>query len=104
MLVDIVECGLAPIYICNLSEDRVGYMAAPEKHSRTRGSIPSADTRQARHARRCAASTVHGDIATASRRRCRRSIRVRYFQKYGENAWAGVKGYLDACADAAATP
>jgi hypothetical protein len=24
--------------------------------------------------------------------------------EYGENAWAGVKGYLDACADAAAAP
>jgi hypothetical protein len=27
-----------------------------------------------------------------------------FFVKYGENAWAGVKGYLDACADAAAAP
>jgi hypothetical protein len=27
-----------------------------------------------------------------------------YFRKYGENTWAGVKGYLDACTDAAATP
>jgi chorismate synthase len=24
--------------------------------------------------------------------------------KYGENAWASVKGYVDACADAAAAP
>lgn len=27
-----------------------------------------------------------------------------YFQKYGENAWAAVKGYLDAVADTAAAP
>ncbi len=27
-----------------------------------------------------------------------------YFRKYGENLWAGVKGYLDAVADAAAAP
>jgi hypothetical protein len=27
-----------------------------------------------------------------------------YFQKYGENAWAGVKGYLDAITDAAVAP
>ena len=27
-----------------------------------------------------------------------------YFQKYGENLWAAVKGYLDAVADAAAGP
>ncbi len=27
-----------------------------------------------------------------------------FFMKYGENVWAGVKGYLDACADAAAAP
>jgi hypothetical protein len=29
---------------------------------------------------------------------------VPYFQKYGENAWAGVKEYLDAVTDAAAAP
>jgi hypothetical protein len=27
-----------------------------------------------------------------------------YFQKYGENAWAAVKGYLDAISDTAAAP
>ena len=27
-----------------------------------------------------------------------------YFRKYGENAWAAVKGYLDAVTDAAAAP
>jgi hypothetical protein len=27
-----------------------------------------------------------------------------FFMKYGENAWAAVKGYLDACADEAAAP
>jgi hypothetical protein len=27
-----------------------------------------------------------------------------FFQKDGENAWAAVKGYLDACTDAAAAP
>jgi hypothetical protein len=27
-----------------------------------------------------------------------------YFQKYGNNSWAAVKGYLDACTDAAAAP
>jgi len=27
-----------------------------------------------------------------------------YFQKYGENVWAGVKGYLDAVTNAAAAP
>ena len=27
-----------------------------------------------------------------------------YFVRYGENAWAGVRGYLDAVAAAAATP
>jgi hypothetical protein len=27
-----------------------------------------------------------------------------YFQKYGENVWAAVKGYLDALADSAAAP
>jgi hypothetical protein len=27
-----------------------------------------------------------------------------YFQKYGDNLWAAVKGLLDAVADAAAAP
>ena len=27
-----------------------------------------------------------------------------YFQKYGDNAWAAVKGYLDEVTDAAAAP
>ena len=27
-----------------------------------------------------------------------------YFVKYGQNSWAAVKGYLDACADTAAKP
>jgi len=27
-----------------------------------------------------------------------------YFMKYGENAWAAIKGYVDACVDAAADP
>jgi hypothetical protein len=27
-----------------------------------------------------------------------------YFQKYGDNLWAAVKGYLDAVAEAAAVP
>ena len=32
------------------------------------------------------------------------SIRGRFFVKYGENTWAGMKGYLDAVADSAAAP
>ena len=44
------------------------------------------------------------DIADSVRKTLPTIDPTPYFQKYGENAWAGVKGYLDACTDAAAAP
>ena len=44
------------------------------------------------------------DIADNSRKAIDTVDPTPYFQKYGENTWAGVKAYLDAVADSAAAP
>jgi hypothetical protein len=44
------------------------------------------------------------DIAASSRTALDTVDPTPYFIKYGENTWAGVRGYLDAVAAAAATP
>jgi hypothetical protein len=48
--------------------------------------------------------TYMSDIADSVRKTLPTVDPTPYFQKYGENAWAGVRGYLDACTDAAAAP
>ena len=106
MLVDIVNSGWAPVYICNLTEDVVGYMAAPEKalaypwkhfiggHLGRLGTRDDVILHQ----------QYMADIADSVRKTLPTVDPTPYFQKYGENAWAGVRGYLDACTDAAAAP
>ena len=106
MLVDIVNPGWAPIYICNLSEDVPGYMASTEKALAYKwkhfigGHLGRLGTRED--------VTLHQqymtDIADSVRKTLPTVDPTPYFQKYGENAWAGVKAYLDACTDAAAAP
>ena len=44
------------------------------------------------------------DISESSRRAIDTVDPTRYFVKYGENAWAAVKGYLDEIAATAAAP
>jgi hypothetical protein len=44
------------------------------------------------------------DIADSIRKTLPTVDPTPYFAKYGENNWAGVKAYLDACTDAAAAP
>jgi glyoxylase-like metal-dependent hydrolase (beta-lactamase superfamily II) len=106
MLVDIVNAGWAPVYLVNLTEDVPGYIEAaatalsyPWKHLisghlgrlATRGDV-----------------TVHqqylDDIAANVRAALGTVDPTPYFQKYGENSWAAVKGYLDAVTDRAAAP
>ena len=52
--------------------------------------------------------TVHqqyiADIEAGARTALATVDPIPYFQKYGENLWAAVRGYLDAVADAAAAP
>jgi glyoxylase-like metal-dependent hydrolase (beta-lactamase superfamily II) len=106
MLVDIVNPGWVPIYIANLTEDIPGYIEAPANALAYRwkhfigGHLGRLGTRDD--------VTVHqqymADIDASVRRALDTLDPTPYFQKYGENVWAGVKGYLDALADTAAAP
>jgi glyoxylase-like metal-dependent hydrolase (beta-lactamase superfamily II) len=106
MLVDIANCGWAPVYICNLSEDIVGYVEAPAhalaypwKHY-IGGHLGRIGTRDD--------VTLHqqymADLSDSIRTALDTLDPTPYFQRHGENAWAGVKGYLDALSDTAAAP
>ena len=106
MLVDIVNAGWVPVYVSNLTEDVVGYMAAPAKalaypwKHMISGHLGRLATRDD--------VILHQqymtDIADSVRKTLPTVDPTPYFQKYGENAWAGVRGYLDACTVAAAAP
>lgn len=106
MLVDIVNPGWAPLYQSNLTEDVQGYLAAPAialdypwKYF-IGGHMGRLGTRED--------ITLHqqymDDIAASSRRALDSVDPTPYFIRYGENVWAGVRGYLDAITAAAATP
>jgi hypothetical protein len=106
MLVDIVLPGWAPFYGINLSEDVPGYMNAPAtalsypwKHL-IAGHLGRLGTRDD--------VTLHqqyiADIEAGARSALGTVDPTPYFQKYGDNLWAAVKGYLDAMAVAAAGP
>jgi glyoxylase-like metal-dependent hydrolase (beta-lactamase superfamily II) len=106
MLVDIVLPGWAPFYGINLSEDVPGYMAAPAaalsypwKHL-IAGHLGRLGTRDD--------VTLHqqyiADIEAGARTALATVDPTPYFQKYGENLWAAVRGFLDAVADTAAAP
>ncbi len=106
MLIDIVNPGWAPVYISNLTEDVPGYVAAPAtalnypwKHY-IGGHLGRLGTRDD--------VTLHqqymADIDASVRATLPKIDPTPFFQKYGENSWAAVKGLLDACTDAAAAP
>ena len=106
MLIDIVNPGWAPIYTSNLSEDIPGYVEAPAnalayswKHfiGGHNGRLGTRDD-----------VTLHqqymADIADNSRKAIGTVDPTPYFQKYGENTWAAIKGYLDEVTRVAAAP
>jgi glyoxylase-like metal-dependent hydrolase (beta-lactamase superfamily II) len=106
MLIDIVNPGWAPIYHSNLTEDIPGYLEAPAnalayswKHyiGGHNGRLGTRDD-----------VTLHqqymADIADNSRKAIDTVDPTPYFQKYGENAWAAVRGYLDEVTRVAAAP
>ena len=106
MLVDIVNCGWAPVYISNLTEDIPGYIEAPAnalaypwKHY-VGGHLGRLGTRDD--------VTLHqqymADLSDSIRTAIDTVDPTPYFVRYGENSWAAVKGYLDALADSAAAP
>jgi glyoxylase-like metal-dependent hydrolase (beta-lactamase superfamily II) len=106
MLVDIVNPGWAPVYLSNLTEDIPGYLQAPAaalsypwKHfiGGHLGRLGSRDDVRLHQ-------QYMADIAASVRTSLPTIDPTPYFQKYGENTWAAVKGYLDAVTDAAAAP
>jgi len=106
MLIDIVNAGWAPVYICNLTEDVQGYLGAPAKalaypwkhfiggHLGRLGTRDDVDLHQ----------RYMADIDASVRKTLPTIDPTPYFQKYGNNMWAAVKGYLDECTEAAAAP
>jgi glyoxylase-like metal-dependent hydrolase (beta-lactamase superfamily II) len=106
MLVDIVNAGWVPIYNLNLSEDVPGYLQAPAtalSYPWTHfigGHLGRLGTRDdiSLHQQYIA------DIQAGAREALGTVDPTPYFQRYGENVWAGVQGYLDAVTDAAAAP
>jgi glyoxylase-like metal-dependent hydrolase (beta-lactamase superfamily II) len=106
MLIDIVNVGWAPFAVANLSEDIPGFIEAPAKALTypwkhfIGGHLGKLGTRDD--------VTLHqqymADIVDNVKRAISTVDPTRYFQKYGENAWAGVKGYLDEVTETAAAP
>jgi len=106
MFIDVVNAGWVPIYNTNLSEDVPGYMATPS----TALSYPWTHFISG-HLGRLATRDdvgVHqsyiADIEASAREALATVNPVPYFVAGGENAWAGVKGYLDAVTERAAAP
>ena len=106
VLIDIVNVRWAPFGIVNLSEDIPGFIEAPAtalsypwKHF-IGGHLGRLGTRDDvnLHQRYMA------DIDASVRKTLPTIDPTPYFQKYGDNAWAGVKGYLDEITDVAAAP
>jgi glyoxylase-like metal-dependent hydrolase (beta-lactamase superfamily II) len=106
MLVDIVNPGWAPVYLSNLTEDIPGYLQAPAnalsypwKHfiGGHLGRLGNRDDVRLHQ-------QYMADIDASVRTSLPTVDPTPYFQKYGENVWAAVKGLLDATAAAAAAP
>jgi hypothetical protein len=106
MLIDIVNPGWAPVYLSNLTEDIPGYVQAPATALTYRwrhfigGHLGRLGTRDDVRLHQ----QYMADIVASVRTSLPTVDPTPYFQKYGENSWAAVKGYLDAVTDTAAAP
>ena len=106
MLVDVVNPGWVPIYNLNLTEDVPGYLDAPGialsyewshylgGHLGRLGTREDISTHQA----------YVDDFITSVQTALATTDPTPYFAKYGQNAWAGVHGYLHTVTEAATTP
>jgi glyoxylase-like metal-dependent hydrolase (beta-lactamase superfamily II) len=106
MLVDIVNPGWAPVYLSNLTEDIPGYLQAPAtalsypwKHF-IGGHLGRLGTRDDVRLHQ----QYMADVAASVRTSLPTVDPTPYFQKYGDNVWAAVKGYLDEVTAVAAAP
>jgi glyoxylase-like metal-dependent hydrolase (beta-lactamase superfamily II) len=106
MLIDIVNPGWVPIYQSNLTDDIPGYLEAPAnalayswKHfiGGHNGRLGTRDD-----------VTLHqqymADLAESSRKAIDTVDPTPYYERYGENVWAALKGILDETAQLTAAP
>jgi glyoxylase-like metal-dependent hydrolase (beta-lactamase superfamily II) len=106
MLIDIVNSGWVPIYNCNLSEDIPGYIDAPSIAL----TYPWKITISGHLGRLCTREDIElhqayiNDIVESAKSALATTDPTPYFVKYGQNVWAGVKGYLDQVTDTATAP
>jgi glyoxylase-like metal-dependent hydrolase (beta-lactamase superfamily II) len=106
MLVDIVLPGWVPFYDFNLSEDVPAAIAAPAKalaypwKHYIGGHMGRLGSRDDIVVHQQYVSDVTDNVKTA----LATVDPTPFFTKYGTNAWAGVKTYLDAVSDYAAAP
>jgi glyoxylase-like metal-dependent hydrolase (beta-lactamase superfamily II) len=106
MFIDVVNAGWVPIYNLNLSEDVPGYMEAPAKALSypwthfISGHVGRLATRDdvAIHQQYIA------DIEASAREALTSVDPVPFYVKYGENAWAGIRGHLNTVTERAAAP
>jgi glyoxylase-like metal-dependent hydrolase (beta-lactamase superfamily II) len=106
MMIDVVNAGWVPIFNLNLSEDVIGYMAAPA----TAMDYPWTHF-ICGHLGRLATRddvAVHqayiADIEAGAKEALASVNPLPYYMHYGENFWAGVKAHLDAVTDRIAAP
>lgn len=106
MLIDIVNVRWAPFGIVNLSEDIPGYIEAPAtalaypwKHF-IGGHLGRLGTRDDVILHQQYMADIVDNVKSA----ITKVDFTPYAQRYGDNAWAAVKGYLDAVTDMAAAP
>jgi glyoxylase-like metal-dependent hydrolase (beta-lactamase superfamily II) len=106
MFIDVVNAGWVPIYNVNLSEDVIGYLAAPAvaldypwSHFIS-GHLGRLATREdvAVHQQYIA------DIEASAREVLTTVNPVPYYVHYGENVWAGVRAHLNTVTERAAAP
>jgi glyoxylase-like metal-dependent hydrolase (beta-lactamase superfamily II) len=106
MLIDIVNAGWVPVYNNNLSEDVIGYMGAPAialSYPWTHF-ISGHLGRLATHEDVAVHQAYIADIEASAQEALATVDPVPFFMKYGENAWAGVAGYLDTVTERATAP
>jgi hypothetical protein len=106
MFIDVVNAGWVPVYNANLSEDVPGYIGAPAialSYPWTHF-ISGHLGRLATHDDVAVHQAYIADIEASAREALATVDPVPYYMAAGENAWAGVKGVLDAVTERAAVP
>ena len=106
MLIDVVNPGWVPIYNLNLTEDVPGYIDATgvalsyEWSHYIGGHLGRLGTRDDIRVHQAYVDDIIASVQNA----LGTTDPTPFFAKYGQNAWAGVRGYLDAVTEAATAP